>query len=291
MTSIKKLLAAIDFSDDSRNAISRASRLAAEHDARLDILHVISESFLQAFEEVCRPPACDEFVLFENTRRMLDELSSKYVGDTGIDTIVSVKKGLVVEEILSASEHSDLLVLGERGWNPLRDILIGTTAERLLKRSTRPVLVVKRPAESAYRRVIVPVDLTSDSDIALRTAMLIAPTADISVVHAFGTPLEGKLWLADVPEEQMEEYRGQVRQRALDKIAVLLKEVHGKGRAITPYIEKGDAASVILDKEEALGADLIVIGKRRRSYIGELLLGSVTRHVLASSKCDVLVVH
>jgi nucleotide-binding universal stress UspA family protein len=48
---------------------------------------------------------------------------------------------------------------------------------------------------------------------------------------------------------------------------------------------------VILAQEEQLSADVIVIGKQGRSMIGEWLLGGVTRHVLAGSKCDVLVVH
>lgn len=292
MTSIKKLVAAIDFSDDSRNAASRTFQLAAEHGAKLELLHVISESFLQAFDELCRPPVCEGIRLIENTARMLSDMSSKYARETGVvDAAVSVKTGLVFEEILSASEQADMLVLGVRGWNPVRDILIGTTAERLLSQSTRPVLAVRNPAAGAYKRVIVPVDLTPYSAIALRTAMLVAPEADISVVHAFDAPFENKLWLADVPEGQIDEYRSRVRQKALESIAGLLREVNGDGRAIFPYVEKGDAASVILAKEAALGADLIVIGKHKRSYLGELLLGSVTRHILSGSKCDTLVVH
>lgn len=292
MTSIKKLLAAVDFSEDSRNAASRAFQLAMEHGAQLELLHVISESFLQEFGELCRSQECDEIKLIENTTRMLNELSSKYAEDAGAaEAAVSVKAGLVFEQILSASEDSDMLVLGVHGWNPLRDILVGTTAERLLRQSTRPVLVVKSPVGGAYKRVLVPVDFTPHSAIALSMAMLVAPSADIYVVHAFDAPFENTLWLADVSKEQIDEYRGRERQKALDNIAVLLKEENWNGRTIFPYIEKGAAASVIIDKEAALGVDLIVIGKQRRTYIGELLLGSVTRHVLSGSKCDVLVVH
>jgi nucleotide-binding universal stress UspA family protein len=57
-----------------------------------------------------------------------------------------------------------------------------------------------------------------------------------------------------------------------------------------PIVERADAARLILQREQVLGADLIVIGKRKRPAVEALLLGSTTRHVLADAGCDVLVV-
>ena len=54
-------------------------------------------------------------------------------------------------------------------------------------------------------------------------------------------------------------------------------------------IEHGDATRIILEQEEMSDPDLIVIGKHGESVMGELLLGSVARHVLSNSRCDVLV--
>ena len=55
-----------------------------------------------------------------------------------------VKIGKVLDEILLACAQHDLLVLGAHGLNPLRDLILGTTATRLLRKSMRPVLVVKQ---------------------------------------------------------------------------------------------------------------------------------------------------
>ncbi|MDO9438497.1 universal stress protein [Hydrogenophaga sp.] len=51
----------------------------------------------------------------------------------------------------------------------------------------------------------------------------------------------------------------------------------------------GDAATCILEQAEEQGADLIVLGKHGIGMTEELLLGSVTQHVLAQARSDVLV--
>jgi nucleotide-binding universal stress UspA family protein len=51
----------------------------------------------------------------------------------------------------------------------------------------------------------------------------------------------------------------------------------------------GEASIQVLEQEQAQDCDLIVIGKRGQGLIGELLLGSVTKHILAQSAADVLV--
>lgn len=289
MTSIKSILAAVDFSEDSRQAASRATMLASEHGARLELLHVINDVSLRAFGEIFHPADGHAVTIVERAERMLDELAPE--ATAGKRTALKVKCGQVLEEILSAADLSDMLVIGARGWNPLRDLILGTTATRLLRKCKRPVMVVKRPPRGPYRRVVVPVDFSPHSSASLRMAVLIAPRADIDVVNALDFPFEGNLWLADVGEKEIEDYREQVRRDALARMESLLKEVDGNRRNISSFVERGDAARTVLSREEELGADLIVMGKHARSYAGEMLLGSVTRHVLSGSKSDVLVVH
>lgn len=291
MTEIKSLIAAIDFSEDSRNAASRAYLLAKELSARLELLHVVSDSSVMAMSELAGPNQRSRERMVEKAQRLMLELASELDPGGGVGAALNVKCGTVLDEILSSSREFDLLLLGARGWNPLRDIIFGTTADRLLRKGTMPVLVVKRPAQGPYRRVVVPVDFTPHSEVALRTALNVAPEADISLVHAYDVPLEKKLWLADVPEKQIDEFRDQARQKALDEVVRLRKEFAPEQQRIFHYLENGDAGSVILGREASSGADLIVVGKHRKSYAGELLLGSVTRHVLSGSRCDVLVVH
>lgn len=291
MSAIKSLLAATDLSDDARNAAYRAALLAAEQQAQLTLLHVMSGPSLDSLRPLYRVPEDAETKLIADAERMLNELSADIARKTQLAPTARVRVGRVLDEILSASAQADMLVVGAHGWNPVRDMILGTTAQRLLHKSTRPVLTAKRAPQGTYRRVLVPVDFSPYSAAALKMALLIAPHADITVVHAFDVPMEGKLWLADVSGDQIQKYRIQARQKALDNIELLIKEVAGGSLRCFRDVVHGAAAPVILDKEAERDADLIVIGKHGQTMVEELLLGSVTHHVLSDAKCDVLVVH
>lgn len=264
--------------------------LAAEQQARLTLLHVMSGPGLVSLRELFHVPAEAEANLVADAQSMLDKMTSEVAKKTGLAPASRVRVGRVQDEILSLSDQTDMLVLGARGMNPVRDAILGTTAERLLRKCAKPILIVKRPPQETYRRVLVPVDFSPYSAGALRIAARIAPRADIRIVHAFEVPMEGKLWLAGVPEDKIQEYRIQAKQQALNNIGLLIKEANVEALPCTRVVEHGAAVPLILATETAYDADLIVVGKHS-SMVDELLLGSVTRHVLSDAKCDVLVFH
>lgn len=291
MSKIKSLLVATDFSDDARQAVLRAAFLAAEQGAQLGVLHVMSGWSLNSLRELFKLSSDADTKLIDDAKRMLDELVDDVAEKTKLTAAPKVRVGDVVNEIISASGQADMLVLGARGLNPLRDLLLGTTAENLLRKCKCPILVNKRPPHGSYQRVIVPVDLSPHSIAALRIAVQVAPQADITIIHAFDVPFEGKLWLAGVEEQEIHRYRIQARLDAHEKIETLMQNLDNTSLRLHTIIEHGDAARVILEQEEAASPDLIVIGKHGQSVVGELLLGSVTRHVLSNARCDVLVVN
>lgn len=291
MSTMKSLLAATDFSDDARNAVQRAAMLAAEHHAQLTLLHVMNAPWLETLRQQLRVSEEAESKLVADAQRQLNDLAAEAAGPAGAMPTAQVRIGRVVDETLAASAQTDLLALGARGWNPLRDMLLGTTADRLLHKCKRPVLVVKRAPQQAYKRVLVPVDFSPYSIAALHMARRIAPRASIIINHAFDVPFEGKLWLAGVDEKTIQEYRIAARQEALNTIHSLIKETGCDAERCFSEVDRGDAAPLILAAETKTNADLIVMGKHGRSMIEETLLGSVTRHVLSDAKCDVLIIH
>lgn len=291
MNKVKTLLAATDFSDDARQAALRAAYLAAQLGAKLELLHVMSATSLSYMRELFKLGSEADAKLLDDARRMLDELVEDVAEKTGFEAVPRVQVGHVVNEITSAAGQADMLILGARGMNPLRDVFLGTTAENLLQKCKRPVLVSKRPPHGHYQRVIVPVDLSPHSATALDMAAQIAPQANMAIVHAFDVPFEGKLWLAGVEESEIHRYRDQAMVRAQEQIASLMRGIGNASLRVHQFVEHGDAARIILEQEERSNPDLIVIGKHRQSIMEDLLLGSVARHVLSYSRCDVLVVN
>ena len=63
---------------------------------------------------------------------------------------------------------ADLLIIGTHGTNFVRQLLLGTTAERLLRKTLRPVLTVKQPPRRNYQSVLVPIDFSPWSQSAIQ---------------------------------------------------------------------------------------------------------------------------
>ncbi len=287
---METIIAATDFSDEARHAAERAAIITEEQRAHLSLLHVMSSSALDDVRKFFRTPTDVAAKLIDDAGRMLREVAAAISLKTGVMGSTDVKTGQTQAEILSATESADLLVLGAHGENSLHDLILGTTAEHLLSKCKRPVLVAKCPPKARYQRVLVPVDFSPYSASALTMARRIAPNARMTILHVFNVPFEGRLRIVGASEEDIRQYREEDQRAAEKKIWELIRESHADSELVSYTVEGGDPSPVILAKAEKLLSDLIVIGKHGQSWIEDLFLGSTTHHVLARSECDVLVV-
>ncbi len=289
MPAPENILIAIDFFEDSRAAARRAALLSIEQGARLALLHVMNAPSMNALRELFGLANGADSELVADARREIEAMAAAL--DVGPNPAPSteVRVGQVVNEVLAASAQAALLVLGAHGANPLRDLILGTTAERLLHRTRLPTLVVRRAPCGPWRRVLVAVDFSVHARAALQIALDMAPQAQFMLLHAFDNPYEGKLWLAGVDDERIQHYRQQTQQQALARLDALLQEL-APAQPCARLVLHGDPAPLILAHEQEFDADLIVIGKSGQSALEDLLIGSVTRHVLSDARCDVLVV-
>lgn len=294
MIPLNRLLAATDFSAPARHAVERAALVARAAGARLDLVHVAAaySGVDELRRLVANLPADVAMRIREQTEMLMGALATTVRERDGVIATTHVVDGPVVSAIEQAATAlgADLLVLGARGSSTLRHLVLGSTAARLISRCTRPLLVVKRTAVTEYRRVLVPVDFSHASLPAVRLAHAIAPGARLILLHAYEAPFEGKMWFAGVHREYIEEYRQAARAEAQDGMARL-----GAAAGLPPGIEvpvlvHGAAVQRILEQEDNDDCDLIVLGRQGQGQLGDMLLGSVSRRVLAESESDVLVV-
>lgn len=103
-------------------------------------------------------------------------------------------------------------------------------------------------------------------------------------------PLESTLRFASIADEQIHQYRIRAREAALASMAQFVDQLSIPPEKLTRLTVHGAPTLRILEHEQSLDADLIVMGKHGQSTLEELLLGSVTKHVLAYSSSDILIV-
>jgi nucleotide-binding universal stress UspA family protein len=275
------IVAATDFSKDAANALRRAALIAKRRSEPLTVMHVVSRPSLDALRDWVPPETAERLV--EDARRLLAEAA----GAAGMPAKAELAVGDVVDELLAACQQSSLLVVGAHGLNPLRDAILGTTAERLVGRCKAPILVVRAEPQADYRNVLVALDLEAGSAALVEAALRIAPAALIGGAHAYDVPFEGMLQRAGVGPQAIDRHRIDAARKARAEIESIGRAAGAP--AVVPIIERAHPARHIVDSQRSFGADLVVIGKRRRTALESVLLGSVTRHVLADAEADVLV--
>ncbi len=294
MTIVKTILAATDLSAPARHAVPRAFRLAACTGSELHILHAMELDLLDTLREVLGGDLSGVKIALEaDAREHLNALAGDAASNLGVAAHPRVVVGNPLSIIAAEADALDagLVVVGARGESFLRPAMLGSTAARLLRKSVRrPILVVKQAPHKDYCSVLIAVDFSPVSIPAIRMARQLAPTADFVLLHAFELPYEGKLKFAGIDKQLISQYvvnESEVRRKRLHELAA------AAGLAPTEYsvrVLHGDPTQQIIAMEQELDADLIVVGKHGTHITEELLLGSVTKHVLAEAQVDVLVI-
>lgn len=152
MRQIKRILVPVDFSNCSRAALDYAAYLANTFDASIDVLHVHEPSYLVGDVMVTgNPPKLLSEYIQERAQESLDHMLARL--DTPAKVTPRFVEGPVDREILRAveDEEFDLVVMGTHGRTGLSHFLIGSIAEKVLRKSACPVLTVRRhdPPESS----------------------------------------------------------------------------------------------------------------------------------------------
>jgi CPA2 family monovalent cation:H+ antiporter-2 len=293
MTRIKHIVAATDLSENSMHAVDRGFRISCSTQARYTIVHALGLDALGPLRNLIGEQAADvSHTLLERQRTALEAIAADARHSAGASADIHIEEGLAASVVPAfvAGSDADLLIIGAQGEHLLRRLLIGSTASRLLRKSTCPVLIARNPARENYRRILIAVDFSPGSELSIRLARQIAPDADIILLHSFDVPFEGMLQYAGVSQDLIHRYRIEARERAMRQLHHLANEQGLEHGDYTVVVDLGDAAQHIGDQAERGGCDLIVMGKHGTHVTEELLLGSVTRRVLSETAADLLVV-
>ena len=276
MSSMKSILAATDLSAPSRHAADRAALLARANGGKLTLAHALAGTALDDLRRFVGDGEPTKAMVEGDARDRLHALA--------------VRLGQRHEMTVAEQIDADVLVTGTRGAGFFRGVVTGSTAERVARRSARPVLMVRQLAHEAYQRVLIPVDFSAWTAPSIELALRVAPGAHLVLPHAVQIPFESRLRLAGVTESQLAAFRGTAideAQQRLDEVAAAA----GLGERWVGLVSSdgADPWMQIVREEQEQDCDLIVIGKHGRHVLEELLLGSTTRIVIAEGNADVLV--
>jgi len=293
MPQARTLLAATDFSAPARHALERAAMLAQAHPgAQLTLSHVVSSTALDSLRRLLgKDAAGPEAQLLAEAERTLNEQADHLAARHACSIDTALLQGTAPTALIELADarQADLLVMGARGSHFVRELLLGSTTERVLRKSRHPLLAVKQRPQSPYQRILAPVDFSDHAAAAINAAHTWLPDVEIVLLHVFEVELESTFRLAGMDDDKIHEYRIQARGAAQGAMDAFIGKLQVPASRLSRQFAHGAATLRILEHEQSIDADLVVMGKHGQSVMEELLLGSVTQHVLAYSSSDVFI--
>ena len=275
----KSVLAATDFSDSGKEAVATAIALAERSAGKLAVISVAERPPMLPPLPLRRYSEDPDELWSRETRRSMTALRKrlrrKHEGTRGF-----VRVGTPWREIVElASElRVDSIVVGSRGLTGIERLLLGSTAENVVRHAPCPVLVVRDGPLKRIRRVLLPVDWDEGSKAAVRYAVARADDdLEIQAIHAIAFPRLIEAESADALSDDAPSSRK--LRRFLDRLGA--KDIPSK-------VVLGQPAEAILDAAEDV--DLVIIATRGRKGAARALLGSVAEKIVRRASGPVLVV-
>ena len=277
---MKKILMATDLTSRSDRALQRAIALARDFGSELKIVHVVDETFLEAItlkhEAAARAAIDDQLRALPLTK------------DVAIST--EVIRGQDFADILQAATHfgAELVVLGIHR-HTTREMFRGTTAERVVRHGSQPVLVVKDAVGGSYRRALVPVDLSPHARAAMATAARLVPRGEVHLIHAAYRPYTVYLG-RDMQNQLIRDERARIKAELTSLMEELCAGLGSEAPSFTTLLREGDVRGVIREQVTTVKPDLVVVGTHGRTGLANAIIGSVAEDLLPDAPVDVLAV-
>jgi nucleotide-binding universal stress UspA family protein len=282
-TGWRRILVATDFSRPSRLALVSAERLARGRETEIVLVNVIDMPTMSGTgrEDVYGlDEACEQWIEESRVALRAWALQGRTRGARIAE--VEVRIGSAWVEILEAakSHEADLVILGNSGRGRFHRLLLGSTAEKVVRNSPVPVLVTRGRALRALRRVLVPVSADEGSLTALRFALERLPGGvEIEAFHAVPTITAVEPWMP-VPPPRTDEAASELRE---------FLEAAGVGRVGAGVALGNDTGAAILERARAWKADLILLSTHGRTGLAHMFLGSVAEKVARYTDRPVLI--
>lgn len=285
------ILAGLDLSPQSRNALREAARLAAFDESALIAFHVIEQELADAIGQSLK---LDGPGVIAHIGRSVQH----FIADSGVDAAnlkCEIAVGHPFVEIVKACEvhKADLLVMGSRG-SQHGPGSIGAIAAKCIRKAPPDVLVMKEDIAGPHKHIIACVDLSETSARAVQLARRIAEqdgaALDCLYVDQSALALAADYggYLPALPATDAAAAASW--QKTLDSFVEPLMRNCGIKLRRNIVVERMNVREAILEQIAATGATLVTLGTRGKTDLRSLIMGTTAEKVVQHAPCSILAV-
>jgi nucleotide-binding universal stress UspA family protein len=277
-----------DFSDASERALPLVREIAREYGAKVSALHVLVPDVL-TYMTPDSPAAAIELQK-ESALAEMERVQTELAGVPNQAVVIAGKEVWTTLEPMLKEDQVDLTVLGTRGRTGLPQLLLGSTAEEVFRRSPVPVITVgpsvrrDKRGSARWERVVFASDFTPESLTAAPYAISFAEenNAQLTLLHVV------EVW----GQRKKENKQGLTVAEAMHQLHEIVPPEAGLWCRPETVVEHGEPAARIIEVAKQSKADLIVLGIRgtRHILMASRFERTIAHTIVAHASCPVLTV-
>lgn len=262
---MKKILIPTDFSKNAEHALKVAAQIARKNDGEIILLHML-ELPHQSSDAVDKGKDIPEIMFFKNAAiRKLEELMDEdYLEGIKISEIIQFE--MAFDGILKISQinNVDLVVMGSHGASGYKEMFIGSNAEKVVRNSEVPVLIIKKDeGDFEVNNFVFASDFSNEAKKPFEKAVEFANKFDATLhLLMVNTPNEFKSTSA--------------AQDIMDKFLVSFNAK----KTVTHIYNETNVEKGILNFSNSIGADLIGMSTHGRKGLSHFFNGSISEDLV-----------
>ncbi|HJS55349.1 MAG TPA: universal stress protein [Chitinophagaceae bacterium] len=273
---IKNILVPVDFSDTSLNALKTAISIAKQQRAKIILLNVVDTTFMFGFKGVYYISEKTIDSLVDVSARMLSPLLGNLKEEHMLECTSEIKVGIVPQAIVNSAykNNADLIIMGTHGASGVREFFIGSTAQKVVKIASCPVLTIPPNKKWVdFKTILFPIRPVAGGvekyDFLRKLIRHNYPSIKILILAPTYNDLEKE-----------------TLQELVKKLKTKLKD---DGIKISGSLISGtNMTEAVLKTSKSIGADMIVITVTTDPAFKQFFIGPFEQHVVNHSTVPVL---
>ncbi len=271
MKLLDKILLATDFSESSENVVKDAIDLAKAFESEITLIHVLPSDIKDEKVRLLLKAAATE---------RLEAINDRFKSE-GLKTVKPlIEQGNTCDKILLAGDliNANMILIGAGEKMKNHVFQLGSTAEKLIRKSIKPVWTIKNDSALKIEEILCPVDFSLESKLALKDAVIIARryNAKLTILSVYQLAYSGSLRLKIEWGKQDKDKR-LAHQKEFDAFLeeYTLTDLNWNKKTL-----EGDPATEILNEISTHETDLLIMGTTGKTGLSRIMMGSVTEKVI-----------
>ncbi|MFY7670085.1 universal stress protein [Tenacibaculum sp. MEBiC06402] len=270
---MKRVLVPIDFSTQSENALITAANFAKKFDFELVVLHMLEISNAVVTNTVTTQETVFYLKIIE--KKLNEFLDKDYLRDVKITPIIKHYKIFSELNELCKEENIDIVFMGSQGATGFKEIFIGSNAQKVIRNSDIPVLVIKDKPIETFENAVFACDFSNDAIEAYKKARKFAKSINCKM----------KMIYVNTPTKSF---------KSSSEMREIVKDFFSKAGTSADhikdvqYISDYTIESGIINFAKNHNADIIAMATHGRKGLAHFFDGSITEDVANHSPLPVL---